>query len=83
MNRANLLPAAGGRHVMLDPTVTVLGLAAIVLLTGVSAFLSSSELAVLSVARHRIDALVAAGTPGARRSRGSGEPPTGFPSPRS
>jgi len=50
---------------MLDPTVTLLGIAAIVLLTGVSAFFSSSELAVFSVARHRIDALVAAETPGA------------------
>jgi len=41
------------------------GFAAIVVLTGISAFFSSSELAVFSVARHRVDSLVAADTPGA------------------
>ena len=46
-------------------TLTLLGLVAIVLLTAISAFFSSSELAVFSVARHRIDSLVAAKTPGA------------------
>jgi len=45
-------------------TVTVLGITAIVLLTGVSAFFSSSELAVFSVAKHRIDSLVTSETPG-------------------
>jgi len=45
-------------------TVTLLGIAAIVLLTGISAFFSSSELAVFSVAKHRIDSLVASETPG-------------------
>jgi len=46
-------------------TVTLLGVAGIVLLTGISAFFSSSELAVFSVPRHRIDSLVAAERPGA------------------
>lgn len=45
--------------------VTVLGVAAIVLLTAISGFFSSSELAVFSVARHRIDGLVTEGQPGA------------------
>jgi len=46
-------------------TVTLLGVAAIVVLTAISAFFSSSELAVFSVSRHRIDSLVASDTPGA------------------
>lgn len=46
--------------------VTVGGIAAIVLLTAISAFFSSSELAVFSVPRHRIDSLAAADAPGAR-----------------
>lgn len=45
-------------------TTTLLGFGAIVLLTVISGFFSSSELAVFSVARHRIDSLVAAETPG-------------------
>ncbi len=49
---------------MVSP-VTVLGVSAIVLLTAISGFFSSSELAVFSVARHRIDSLVADGRPGA------------------
>jgi len=44
---------------------TGLGLAVILLLTGISAFFSSSELAVFSVAPHRVDSLAAADTPGA------------------
>lgn len=44
--------------------ITLLGVAAIVALTAVSAFFSSSELAVFSVARHRVDALVAEQVPG-------------------
>ena len=49
----------------MDLTLTLFGFAAIVLLTGVSAFFSSSELAVFSVAKHRIDSLVATDVPGA------------------
>jgi len=45
-------------------TLVVFGVAAICLLTAVSAFFSSSELAVFSVTRHRIDALAAADAPG-------------------
>jgi len=44
-------------------TLAVFGAVAIVILTAISGFFSSSELAVFSVSRHRIDALVAAGTP--------------------
>jgi len=40
--------------------------AAILVLTGISAFFSSSELAVFSVPTHRIDSLLAADVPGAR-----------------
>ena len=43
---------------------TLLGVLAIVLLTAISAFFSSSELAVFSVPTHRIEGLVAAETPG-------------------
>jgi CBS domain containing-hemolysin-like protein len=46
-------------------TLVVFGIIAICLLTAISAFFSSSELAVFSVTRHRIDALTAAGAPGA------------------
>ena len=45
--------------------IAVLGIAAIIALTGVSGFFSSSELAVFSVASHRVDSLVAADVPGA------------------
>ncbi|SMO37198.1 hemolysin family protein [Halorubrum cibi] len=48
----------------MDLTLSFLGAAAILALTGISAFFSSSELAVFSVAKHRVDALVADGIPG-------------------
>ncbi|MFW6447996.1 MAG: hemolysin family protein [Halobacteriota archaeon] len=48
----------------MSTTVALIGVVAIVLLTAISAFFSSSELSVFSIARHRIDALVAADTPG-------------------
>ncbi|MFW6435924.1 MAG: hemolysin family protein, partial [Halovenus sp.] len=44
--------------------LTVFGLLAIVLLTVISGFFSSSELAVFSVPDHRIDSLVASNVPG-------------------
>ncbi|WP_418285453.1 hemolysin family protein [Halorubrum sp. DTA46] len=50
----------------MDLTIAFVGVAAIVVLTGISAFFSSSELAVFSVASHRVDSLVAADVPGAR-----------------
>lgn len=59
-------------------TITLLGFAAIVVLTGISAFFSSSEFAVFSIARHRIDSLVAAETPGSEALAKLREDPTGF-----
>jgi CBS domain containing-hemolysin-like protein len=46
-------------------TFTLVGLVAIVLLTAISGFFSSSELAVFSVPSHRIDSLAAGDIPGA------------------
>ncbi|MFB6079338.1 MAG: hemolysin family protein [Halarchaeum sp.] len=46
-------------------TVTVAGVLALVVLMGLSAFFSSSELAMFSLARHRVEALVDDGVPGA------------------
>ncbi|RAW44177.1 HlyC/CorC family transporter [Halorubrum sp. 48-1-W] len=48
----------------MDLTLSFLGIGAILALTGISAFFSSSELAVFSVAKHRVDALVADAVPG-------------------
>ena len=48
----------------MDLTLTLLGAVAIVGLTAISGFFSSSELAVFSVAKHRVDSLVAEGVPG-------------------
>ncbi|RDI69984.1 hemolysin family protein [Halopelagius longus] len=45
--------------------VTLAGVAALVVLMGLSAFFSSSEIAMFSLARHRVDALVDDGVPGA------------------
>ena len=50
----------------MDITIAFAGAAAILMLTGISAFFSSSELAVFSVPTHRIDSLLAADVPGAR-----------------
>lgn len=46
-------------------TLVAFGIVSICLLTAISAFFSSSELAVFSVTRHRVDALAAADAPGA------------------
>jgi CBS domain containing-hemolysin-like protein len=48
-----------------DGTVTALGVGAIVVLTGLSAFFSSSEIAMFSLARHRVESMVDEGVPGA------------------
>nr|WP_240137424.1 hemolysin family protein [Salinigranum salinum] len=48
-----------------DTTVTVGGVVAIVLLIGLSAFFSSSEIAMFSLAKHRVDNMVEEGVPGA------------------
>ncbi|WP_435097799.1 hemolysin family protein [Halorubrum sp. N11] len=50
----------------MDITIAIAGVAAILVLTGISAFFSSSELAVFSVPIHRVDSLLAADVPGAR-----------------
>ena len=47
-----------------DPILTVAGIIGILLLIGMSAFFSSSELAIFSLASHRVDALAAEGSPG-------------------
>jgi putative hemolysin len=49
-----------------DTTVTIAGSVAILVLIGLSAFFSSSEIAMFSLARHRIDSMVEEGVPGAR-----------------
>jgi len=46
-------------------TVTILGLLAIVVLIALSGFFSSSEIAMFSLPKHRIDSLVEDGVPGA------------------
>jgi CBS domain containing-hemolysin-like protein len=48
-----------------DTTVTIAGTAAIVVLIGLSAFFSSSEIAMFSLAKHRVDNMVEEGVPGA------------------
>ncbi|MFC6724649.1 hemolysin family protein [Halobium palmae] len=50
-----------------DTTVTVGGAAAIAVLIALSAFFSSSEIAMFSLAKHRVEALVEDGVPGAER----------------
>ncbi|KKF39786.1 hypothetical protein FK85_25830 [Halorubrum saccharovorum] len=50
----------------MDITIALAGVGAILVLTGISAFFSSSELAVFSVPTHRVDSLLAADVPGAR-----------------
>ncbi|WP_418282678.1 hemolysin family protein [Halorubrum sp. DTA98] len=47
-------------------TVTILGVLAIAVLVGLSAFFSSSEIAMFSLPQHRVDSLVEDGTKGAR-----------------
>ena len=49
-----------------SPTIiTVIGAVAILLLIGLSAFFSSSEIAMFSLAKHRVDSMVEDGIPGA------------------
>ncbi|ELZ30427.1 cbs domain-containing protein [Halogeometricum pallidum JCM 14848] len=49
-----------------NTTITIGGAIAIVLLIGFSAFFSSSEIAMFSLAKHRVDSLVERGVPGAK-----------------
>ena len=44
-----------------DPIVTVVGIVAIIVLIGMSAFFSSSEIAMFSLPKHRVDSLVEEG----------------------
>jgi putative hemolysin len=48
-----------------DTTVTIAGSVAILVLIALSAFFSSSEIAMFSLARHRVESLVEEGVPGA------------------
>ncbi|WP_226043292.1 hemolysin family protein [Natrinema sp. DC36] len=48
-----------------ETSITLIGAAVLLVLLGLSAFFSSSEIALFSLAKHRIDALVEQGTPGA------------------
>ena len=48
-----------------DATITIAGSAAILALIGLSAFFSSSEIAMFSLARHRVESMVDEGVPGA------------------
>ncbi|MFC4405201.1 hemolysin family protein [Haloarchaeobius iranensis] len=50
--------------------IGILGALSILVLLGLSAFFSSSEIAMFSLAKHRIDALVEDGNPGARTLAG-------------
>jgi CBS domain containing-hemolysin-like protein len=49
-----------------DTTIGILGAVAIVVLLGLSAFFSSSEIAMFSLAKHRIDSMIEEGMPGAK-----------------
>ncbi|WP_435099085.1 hemolysin family protein [Halarchaeum sp. P4] len=67
MGLSDFLLAVSPAALGLDkPTITALGVVALVFLMGLSAFFSSSELAMFSLARHRVDALVDEGVPGAK-----------------
>ena len=58
-----------------DPIVTVIGVVAIVVLIGMSAFFSSSEIAMFSLPKHRVDGLVEEGVRGATLIRSLKENP--------
>ncbi|KAB1186910.1 MULTISPECIES: hemolysin family protein [Haloferax] len=58
-----------------DTTITVLGVAAILVLIALSAFFSSSEIAMFSLAKHRVDSLVEDNVPGAKRVKALKEDP--------
>ncbi|WP_380675119.1 hemolysin family protein [Salinigranum sp. GCM10025319] len=48
-----------------ETTITIAGVVAIAVLIGLSAFFSSSEIAMFSLAKHRVDNMVEEGVPGA------------------
>ena len=49
-----------------DTTVTIAGAVVILILIGLSAFFSSSEIAMFSLAKHRVDSMVEDGIPGSK-----------------
>jgi putative hemolysin len=49
-----------------DTTIGILGAVAIVILLALSAFFSSSEIAMFSLAKHRVDSMIEEGMPGAK-----------------
>jgi CBS domain containing-hemolysin-like protein len=55
--------------VVTDTAITVAGSVAILVLIGLSAFFSSSEIAMFSLARHRVDSMVEDGVSGAQAVR--------------
>jgi putative hemolysin len=61
---ASVAPLQAGQLLSRDAIVGI-GAAVLVVLMGLSAFFSSSEIAMFSLAKHRIDALVEDGVPGA------------------
>jgi CBS domain containing-hemolysin-like protein len=67
-------PAQVADALSTDQTI-LLGLVSIVVLLGLSAFFSSSEIAMFSLARHRIDSLVEEGVPRAKAVRDLKEDP--------
>jgi len=56
-----LLAGVPGAPPVVDPLVTVGGIAAIIVLIGISAFFSSSEIAMFSLPKHRVSGLVEEG----------------------
>ena len=56
-------------------TVTILGIVAVIVLIGVSGFFSSSEIAMFSLAQHRVDSMVEEGLSGAEMVRALKEDP--------
>ena len=70
---APLLPAAtpvfAAEPLLSREAVTAVGAAALLVLVGLSGFFSSAEIAMFSLARHRIDALVEEGATGAKTAR--------------
>ncbi|SNR35968.1 hemolysin family protein [Halorubrum vacuolatum] len=77
MGSTLLVLAAGipGLPVLEGPIVTLLGILAIVILLGMSAFFSSSEIAMFSLPKHRVDSLVDEGIKSARTIRALKENP--------
>ena len=58
-----------------DQSIAIAGVVAIAILIGLSAFFSSSEIAMFSLAKHRVDSLVNEGVPGAEAVKDLKEDP--------